>query len=52
MSKSDFSERLQMKPLRDITNETFMRYLVQNELFVIIFIMKLISHKCFNLDIS
>ena len=52
MSKLDFSEMFQMKPLWNITNETFMRYLVQIELFVIIFIMKLISHKCFKLDIS
>ena len=52
MSKLDFSEMFQMKPLWDITNETFMRYLVQIELFVIIFIMKLISHKCLKLDIS
>ena len=26
MSKLDFSEMFQMKPLWDITNETFMRY--------------------------
>ena len=40
MSKLDFLDK--------VSNETFMRYLVQDDLFVLISIMKLISHKCFN----
>ena len=50
---------VKIRLLREVSNETFMRYHQWNIyeissskwFFVIIFIMKLISHKCFNLDI-